>query len=80
MQDINLNPEVQSIAIPESIVNVFAQSLRANLEALMLDADLPLTLFENQEYEQVKIYLQTSILQMQYLLNNVELLDTLQKK
>ncbi|EAY24621.1 hypothetical protein [Microscilla marina] len=80
MQFTELNAEAQSITIPESIVNVFAQSVRANLEALMLDADMPLTLFENQEYEQVKTYLQASILQMQYLLNNVELLDTLQKK
>ncbi|WP_299456656.1 hypothetical protein [uncultured Microscilla sp.] len=80
MQFTELNPEAQSIVIPESIVNVFAQSVRANLEALMLDADLPLTLFENQEYEQVKTYLQASVLQMQYLLNNIELLDALHQK
>nr|WP_299461365.1 hypothetical protein [uncultured Microscilla sp.] len=68
------------MAIPESIVNIFAQSLRANFEALIFDADTSLELFENQEYTQVKTHLQASIQQMQYLLNNIGLPGELKNK
>ncbi|WP_299457423.1 hypothetical protein [uncultured Microscilla sp.] len=75
MQFTDLNSEVQNIAIPQSMVNLFAQSIYAQLEALTLDANASLELFENQAYTEVKTFLQAHIQQMQYVLNSVEILD-----
>ncbi|EAY27459.1 hypothetical protein [Microscilla marina] len=80
MQDINLNSEVQNIAIPQSMVNLFAQSIYAHLEALALDTNASLELFENQEYTQVKTFLQANIQQMQYALNNIEILGRMKQE
>ncbi|EAY27698.1 hypothetical protein [Microscilla marina] len=80
MQSTDLNQEVQNIAIPQSIINIFAQSLYAQLEALAFDANASLELFENQEYTQVKTFLQANIQQMQYALNSVEILGRIEQK
>ncbi|EAY31305.1 hypothetical protein [Microscilla marina] len=80
MQDVNLNSEVQNVTIPQSMINIFAQSIYAHLEAVALDANASLELFENQEYTQVKTFLQANIQQMQYALNNVEILGRMEQK
>ena len=60
------------------MINIFAQSIYAQLEALAIEANHSLELFENQEYTEVKTFLQASIQQMQYMLNNVGILDKAQ--
>lgn len=79
MQDIHLNPEVQNITIPQPMINLFAQSIYAQLEALAIDANTSLELFENQAYTEVKTFLQAHIQQMQYMLNNVDILGKIEQ-
>lgn len=79
MQSTDLNAEVQNIAMPQSMINIFAQSLYAQLETLAMETNASLELLENQEYLQVKTFLQANIQQMQYALNSVEMLDRMQQ-
>ncbi|WP_299462366.1 hypothetical protein [uncultured Microscilla sp.] len=79
MQFTDLNSELQNVAIPQSMINLFAQSLYAQLEALALDASASLELFENKAYTEVKTFLQAHIQQMQYVLNSVEILDRMEQ-
>ena len=79
MQSTDLNAEVQNIAMPQSMINIFAQSLYAQLETLAMETNVSLELLENQEYLQVKTFLQANIQQMQYALNSVEMLDRMQQ-
>ena len=79
MQDIHLNPEVQNVTIPQPMINLFAQSIYAQLEALAIDANASLELFENQAYTEVKTFLQAHIQQMQYMLNNVDILGKIEQ-
>ena len=79
MQDIHLNPEVQNITMPQPMINLFAQSIYAQLEALAIDANASLELFENQAYTEVKTFLQAHIQQMQYMLNNVDILGKIEQ-
>ena len=79
MQGINLNQEPQNARIPSSVINIFAQSLYAQLEVLAIEANSSLEMFENQEYIQLKTCLQAHIQQMQHALNNIELLGMLEQ-
>jgi hypothetical protein len=79
MQSTDLNSEVQNIAMPQSMINIFAQSLYVQLETLAIETSASLELLENQEYLQVKTFLQANIQQMQYALNSVEMLDRMQQ-
>lgn len=78
MQSTDLTPEQQNVAIPSSMVNLFAQSIQAQLEVLAMETNVSLELFGNQEYTQVKTFLQANIQQMQYMLNSLEILDRLE--
>jgi hypothetical protein len=78
MQSNHLNSEQQNVAIPSPMVNLFAQSIYAQLEALAMETNVSLELFGNQEYTQVKTFLQANIQQMQYMLNSLEILDRLE--
>jgi hypothetical protein len=80
MQFTDLNVEVQSVAIPQSMINIFAQSIYAQLEALTMEANSSLELFESQAYTEVITSLQANIQQMQHMLNNVGLLSKLQQQ
>jgi hypothetical protein len=79
MQSTDLTPEVQNITIPQPMINLFAQSIYAQLEALAIDANASLELFENQAYTEVKTFLQAHIQQMQYMLNNVDILGKIEQ-
>ena len=79
MQSNELTQEVQNIAIPQSMINIFAQSIYAQLEALAMEASHSLELFENEDYTEVKTFLQANIQQMQYMLNNVGILAKAQQ-
>jgi hypothetical protein len=61
------------------MINIFAQSLYVQLETLAIETSASLELLENQEYLQVKTFLQANIQQMQYALNSVEMLDRMQQ-
>ena len=80
MQVRDLNVEVQNVAIPQSMINIFAQSIYTQLEALTMEANSSLELFENQAYTEVITSLQAHIQQMQHMLNNVGLLSKLQQQ
>ena len=58
---------------------LFEQSIRVRLEALALDADLPLECYQNADLDAVQENLEMQLLQLQFLLNEVHLLQTLKR-
>ncbi|WP_299460632.1 hypothetical protein [uncultured Microscilla sp.] len=78
MQFKDLNPEAQGALIPVQQLDLFALSLRARLEAFVFKADASLDYLRKQKNEQLKNYLQTTIFDLQCLLNEFEMHDTLQ--
>ena len=56
---------------------LFEKSIRVRLEALALDADLPLECYQNADLDAVQANLEMQLLQLQFLLNEVHLLKTL---
>ncbi|EAY30217.1 hypothetical protein [Microscilla marina] len=76
MQDINLNLEAQ-IEVPTQPLDLFALGLRIRLEAFVLNADASLDYLRANESEKLKRYLQTTILELQCLLNEFNLYDSL---
>ncbi|WP_299456624.1 hypothetical protein [uncultured Microscilla sp.] len=78
-QDINLNPGAQSIAISTQQIDLFALSLRARLEAFVFNADASLDYLREQQNEPLKNYLQTTIFELQCMLNEFEMYDSLQQ-
>ncbi len=58
---------------------LFEQSIRVRLEALALDADLPLECYQNADLDAVQENLEMQLLQLQFLLNEVHLLQTMKR-
>ena len=75
MQVKDLNQEAQQAIIPQAMINLFAQSIYAQLEDLAMDSSHLLTLFAAEDYTEVKTVLQSSIQKMQHMLNNVGVLE-----
>ena len=61
------------------MINVFAQSIYAQLEALAMDTNASLELFENQDYTELKTCLKASSQHIQHLLNNIGMLELLEQ-
>ena len=78
MQSNELNQKAQSPIIPQAMINIFAQSIYAQLEELAMEANHSLDLFENQDYTELKTMLQANIQKMQHILNNVGVLGIIQ--
>ncbi|EAY24279.1 hypothetical protein [Microscilla marina] len=79
MQSTDLNQEVQNIAIPQSIIDLFAQSLQARLEAFVFNGDILLECAQIEDYHQLANHLQASIFSLQAMLNEYELLGKLRQ-
>ncbi|EAY25865.1 hypothetical protein [Microscilla marina] len=78
MQFTELNAEAQGVTIATQQLDLFALSLRARLEAFVFNADASLDYLRKQKNEQLKNYLQTTIFELECLLNEFEMYDTLQ--
>ncbi|EAY28667.1 hypothetical protein [Microscilla marina] len=79
MQFTELNAEAQSVAISTQQIDLFALSLRARLEVFVLNADASLDYLWEQQNEPLKNYLQTTIFELECLLNEFEMYDSLQQ-
>ncbi|WP_157558556.1 hypothetical protein [Microscilla marina] len=77
---MKLNLPAQPEAIPSSMIDLFAQSLRVRLEVVVLDAEIPLEHLRHHRHKQLKNYLQAHLTEVQYLFNNFELLESLRVK
>jgi len=60
-------------------ISLFEQALRMRLEIFALDASTPLEHYQNQDMQSISEYLETTLLELRYLLNECRLLTLLQE-